>query len=59
MKTKKVRIGRPPLAAGKAREIVFTLRLTETERDIIVAAAERAGMKPTLWARESLLRAAV
>ncbi len=50
--------GRPPLAEGGARDVVFTLRLAEAERDELVAAAERAGKPVTQWARETLLAAA-
>lgn len=39
-------------------DVVFTLRLTVEERDGIAAAADWAGQKPTLWARDALLRAA-
>jgi hypothetical protein len=54
----KVRIGRPPLPDGEAREVVFTLRLTEAERAIILAAAKAAGIPPTRWARCALLKTA-
>jgi uncharacterized protein (DUF1778 family) len=54
----KARMGRPPLAEGKARDIVFTLRLAPDERDAIEAAAERAGKPVTQWARELLIGAA-
>ena len=50
-------MGRPPLAAGEAREIVFTLRLTEGERDAIVEAAQRMGEPATRWARSALMAA--
>ena len=53
----KARMGRPPLAEGKARVVVFTLRLSREERDAIVAAVELTGKPPTLWAREVLLAA--
>ncbi len=46
-------MGRPPLAEGKVREIVFTLRLSAEERDSLVSAA---GVVPvTQWARQILL----
>jgi len=54
----KPRMGRPPLAEGTAREIVFTLRLTEAERDAIAAAAARQQKPVTQWARLLLLAAA-
>ena len=47
-------MGRPPLG-DKAKAIVFTIRMSEAERDEIVAAAERAGKPVTQWAREKLL----
>jgi hypothetical protein len=51
-------MGRPPLADGKARTIVFTLRLSLEEQDAVVAAAARSGEPVTRWAREILTRAA-
>ena len=58
MKPRKPKMGRPPLAPGSAREIVFTIRLTEAERDAIVRAAKTSGGAPTKWAREALVAAA-
>lgn len=51
----KGRVGRPPLAEGKAKAIVFTLRITEAERAEFDAAAARAGKPVTQWARDRLL----
>ena len=51
----KARMGRPPLAEGRAKEIIFTMRLSSEERDAIVVAAERAGKPVRQWARETLL----
>lgn len=51
----KARMGRPPLADGKAKQIVFTLRLSPEERDALTAAAARAGKPVTQWARAALL----
>jgi predicted HicB family RNase H-like nuclease len=48
-------MGRPPLAEGKARRIVFTVRISAEEHEAFVAAAERAGQPVTQWAREALL----
>jgi uncharacterized protein (DUF1778 family) len=50
-------MGRPPLADGKARGIVFTLRLSADERDAIETAAEQTRKPVTQWAREILLEA--
>lgn len=55
---KKAKMGRPPLPAGSAKEIVFTLRLNESERDAIAAAAGQAGVAPTRWARDVLVERA-
>jgi uncharacterized protein (DUF1778 family) len=55
---KKPKVGRPPLPKGEARDVVFTLRLSESERDAIAAAAKEAGKPPTQWARELLLERA-
>ncbi len=52
------RLGRPPLPDGEARSVVFTLRLTDSERDAIVSAAARAGTPATRWARETILASA-
>jgi predicted HicB family RNase H-like nuclease len=51
-------MGRPPLAEGRVKGIIFTMRLNPEERDAIVAAAEREGKPVRQWAREALLRAA-
>jgi hypothetical protein len=55
----KPRMGRPPLPKGKARDIVFTVRMSPAERDEIVQAAKRDGVPATQWARGALLRAAL
>jgi hypothetical protein len=51
------RMGRPPLPEGAAKGVVFTLRLSETEREAVEAAAQRAGMPARKWARLALLDA--
>jgi hypothetical protein len=56
---KRARIGRPPLAEGKARDIVFTVRVSPEERQAFVAAAERSGQPVTQWARDALVFAAM
>lgn len=53
----KARMGRPPLGDGQARQIVFTLRVTEAERDAIVEVARRVGQPATRWARSALMEA--
>jgi hypothetical protein len=53
----RIKMGRPPLPNGKAKDVVFTLRLTEAERDDLVAAAKHAGKPVTRWARDTLLSA--
>ena len=58
MASKKAKIGRPALPRGEARDVVFTLRLSEAERDAIAAAAKQAGKPPTQWACELLLETA-
>ena len=39
--SRKSRMGRPPLPEGEAREIVFTLRLSGTEHEAVVQAANK------------------
>jgi uncharacterized protein (DUF1778 family) len=51
----KAKMGRPKLADGKAREVVFTLRLSPEERAAIEVAAKIAGKPVTQWARSALL----
>jgi predicted HicB family RNase H-like nuclease len=51
-------MGRPPLGDGKARDVVFTLRVSPEERAALVAAAEREGKPVTQWARDALLASA-
>ena len=53
-----VRMGRPRKAPGDAKASTFSVRLTADERAMIEAAAERAGMKASEWARRALLAAA-
>lgn len=50
--------GRPAFQEGTARTSVFTMKLSDEERTAIDAAAERAGIPVTRWAREALLNAA-
>jgi uncharacterized protein (DUF1778 family) len=49
--------GRPAFEAGKARTGSFTVKVSDDERAAIETAAERAGKKPTQWAREALISA--
>lgn len=51
--------GRPPKPDGTAKVGMFTLRLSEDERDEIEAAAARAGKPVSQWARETLLASAL
>ena len=52
------RTGRPSLAEGKARGIVFTVRLLLEERRQIDAAAKAKQLKVTDWARKCLIKQA-
>jgi len=52
---RKVRAGRPPKPEGEAKASTFSVRLTTEERARIDAAAERAGLTPSEWARQVLL----
>lgn len=52
------KMGRPPLEEGKAKALVFTLRLSSAERAEIEQAAQRAGVPVTQWARSILLASA-
>ncbi len=47
--------GRPALAEGKGRDVLFTIRLTKAERAAIAKAAASAGKPETRWARETLV----
>lgn len=58
MTEKKRGPGRPSLAEGTAKVVVFSLKMSAEERAAIGAAAERAGKPVTQWAREALLAAA-
>ena len=51
----KPRMGRPPLPKGEARDDVFTIRVNAVERHAIEAAAKRAGVLATVWARQVLV----
>lgn len=50
----KSRAGRPPLAADERKAKVLILRLSNDEKRVIEAAAERAGESVSAWARKSL-----
>lgn len=51
--------GRPALPKGTAKVGMFAVRLSAEARAAIDAAAERAGVPVTQWARDALMRAAV
>jgi hypothetical protein len=51
-------MGRPPLANGRAKGVVFTLRLSHEELSEILSAATRSGQPVSRWAREVLLKTA-
>ena len=50
--------GRPPMAEGTAHTSVFSLKLSDEERDKLRAAAERSEKTLSQWARDALLAAA-
>lgn len=50
-------MGRPPKAPGDVKASTFSVRLRPDERAAIEAAAERAGVKASEWARRVLLTA--
>ena len=52
------RMGRPPLAEGKAKGSLLSVRLSPDERRALEGAAGRAGEKLSEWARKRLLAAA-
>ena len=47
--------GRPRLAEGEGRTVVFTLRLTDLEHIDLEIAARLSGQPVTRWARDVLL----
>ena len=58
MKRPKRGPGRPAFEEGTARTGVFTLKVSDEERAAIDAAAKRAGLPVTQWARDALLEVA-
>jgi hypothetical protein len=58
MKATKPRVGRPAVAKDKAKGSLLSVRLSADERAALDAAAERAGVKLSEWARRALLGAA-
>lgn len=42
---------------GEVWTVIFSIRMSADERALIEAAAERAGVAASDWAREALLRA--
>ena len=53
----KSKLGRPRFEEGKAKSVMFTLRLTPEEHERLLATAERHEKPVTQWARETLLAA--
>jgi hypothetical protein len=51
-------MGRPPKAPGDAKASTFSVRFRVDEREAIEAAAGRAGVKASEWARQVLLASA-
>ena len=51
-------MGRPKMRPGEARTIMFSIRVSEAERAVIEAAAEREGVPASDWARDILIAAA-
>jgi len=58
VRKKRARMGRPPKAPGETKASTFSVRLTAEERAWIEAAAERAGVKTSEWARRVLIASA-
>lgn len=52
------KMGRPPKPRGEAKAEVLTLRLTKDERKATEAAAKRAGVPVSEWARRVIISAA-
>ena len=50
---------RPAVAEGAAKTVAFVMRVSAEERAAIEAAADRAGVPVSRWAREALLSAAL
>ena len=49
------KIGRPKIDAKTRKGGVFSFRVNEQERKLIEQAANKKGLKPTTYARETLL----
>jgi len=54
MRTKRPRIGRPPLPKGEVREKITPIRLQENERTAFEKAAQKAGLSLSEWIRQTL-----
>ncbi len=52
------RTGRPVLPEGEKKEKTFRIRMTDTEREAIDAAAAESGKSASEWSREVLAKAA-
>jgi len=51
--------GRPKMNPGEIRTVIFSIRMSATERGVIEEAAEREGTAASDWARDVLLAAAI
>ena len=58
MKTVKPRIGRPPVPKKLAKGALLSVRFSESERQLLLRAAEQEGERLSQWARTVLLEAA-
>jgi hypothetical protein len=57
MRKKEVKVGRPPLPKGEAKDVVLQSRVQPSERDRYRKAARAAGLDLSTWVREILNRA--
>jgi predicted HicB family RNase H-like nuclease len=57
MRDKKVKVGRPPMPKGEAKDVVLQSRVQLSEREKYRKAAKAAGLDLSTWVREVLNRA--
>jgi uncharacterized protein (DUF1778 family) len=59
VRTEKRGRGRPRINPAEVRTVMFTIRVSLEERELIREAAERDGATASDWARDILLAAAI
>lgn len=53
-----MKMGRPQIKPEQRKQTILTLRVKDEEAETLEQAAQREGLKLSVWARQTLLQAA-